>query len=242
LIRPFLIFIVCIALTSCSGNDYQIKNIAIADTLPAVAICDSCAIDQPKIKDYRKELSVWLETSSLDWFLEKRQSAWREAKAWEINTILIDSNPILNCLSAKQKDIFLYIPNRFYEKAKNGNEYFQFFIVNNSKDSILIPRLDAVINNISSSISYTSNLDSLQKWLSFQETNKFVECGNSYWTMKLPPRTAIRSQIESGYLFLGDTAVNYRLELMLGKQKIISNSIKINLMKKQLPYLGKPFD
>lgn len=60
--------------------------------------------------------------------------------------------------------------------------------------------------------------------------------------MKVAPKTAIKSQIESGYLYLGDTAVNYRLELTLDKQKIVSNVIKINLMKKQLLYLGKLFD
>lgn len=210
--------------------------------MQSVVTCDTFTIDKPKIKDYKKTLSVWLETTSLDWFLEKRQTAWREAKAWNINTLLVDRNSILKCLATEQKNLFLYIPNHFYDKAKNGNEYFQFFIVNNSKDTILIPRLDAVINNISSSISYISNVDTLQQWLSFQQTMKFVECGNSYWTMKLPPKTAIKSQIESDYLYLGDTTVNYRLELTLDKKKIVSNEIKISLMKKQLLYLGKPFD
>jgi hypothetical protein len=61
-------------------------------------------------------------------------------------------------------------------------------------------------------------------------------------TKRLAPKTAIESQIESQYIGLGDTTVDYRIELNLNKQTIVSNSIKINLMKKQLPYLGKKIE
>lgn len=242
LIRTSIILIVIFTLISCFSNNNTTKKIENADTTQLVSVCDTFSVDKPPVKDYKKTLSAWLETTSLDWFLEKRQMAWREAKVWNINTFSIDSNSILKCLSQKQKNLFLYIPNHYYNKEKNGNEYFQFFIVNNSKDTILIPSLDDIINNISTSISYISQVDTSQHWLSFQETDKVVECGNSNWTMKLPPKRAIKSQIESDYLYLGDTTVNYRIELTFGKQKIVSNTIKINLMKKQLPYLGKSFN
>lgn len=234
-------------MTACNNSDKTKYNENVTDNVDTtkrnqpIIICDTFTLDRQPVKDYKKVLSVWLETTSLDWFLEKRQSTWREAKTWKKKTFPIDSNSIIKCLCNKNKSIFLYIPNHFYIK-KNGNEYFQFFIVNNSKDTIKIPCLDAVINNISSSVSFITNSDTLQQWLFFQQTGKFVECGNSRWTMKLPPKTAIESQIESQYIGLGDTTVDYRIELILDKQTIVSNSIKINLMKKQLPYLGKKFE
>lgn len=196
-------------------------------------------MDQQPVKDYKKALKVWLEDSSLDWFLENRQSAWREAKAWHNKIVAIDSNSIIQCLCRTRKNVFMYIPNHFYESKKNGNEYFLFYIVNNSNDSVKIPCLDAIINNISSSVSYPAKSDTLPQWFVFQGTCALVECGNSYWARKLPPHTAIESEIESDYTGMGDTTVDYRLELRLGKELISSNSIKINLMKKQLLYLGK---
>lgn len=232
---------------SCNNSDTAKINDTATDTIDANSLlpvihCDTASIDVQPVKDYKKALSVWLETTSLDWFLEKRQSVWREAKAWKNKVLPIDSNPILKCLCNDYELTFLYIPNHFYIKEKNGNEYYKFFIVNNSTDTINIPFLDAVVNNISSSISLHSNSDPLQQWVSFQQTDRLVDCGNSYWTMKLPPKQAIESHIESQYIGLGDTTVEYRLELNLDNRKIASNSIKINLMKKQLPYLGNKFE
>lgn len=240
--RYFLIVIVIIALTACGNDKVNTKSSVPADTIKPVISCDTFAIDKPEIRDAKKVLSVWLETSSLDWFLDKRQMAWREAIAWSRKTFPTDSNAIIKCLCNEKKNVFLYIPHHFNYIEKTWNQYFQFFIVNNSTDTIPIPRFDATIDNIGSSVSSISKDSVSQQWLSFQQTSKLIECGNSFWTMKLPPHTAITSQIESDYLNLGDTSVYYRLELTLGKQKIISNSIKINLMKKQLPFLGKPFD
>lgn len=64
-------------------------------------------------------------------------------------------------MARTEKYLFVYSKS-LYDREKNENVYFQFFIVNNSKDTILIQRLDAVINNISSSISYTLNVDPSQ--------------------------------------------------------------------------------
>lgn len=241
--RFFLILFAAVALSACNSNDKTIiKSPVPASTVGPVITCDTFPMDKPEIRNAKKALSVWLETTSLDWFLEKRQMAWREAIAWSKKVLPVDSNAILKCLCSEKKNMFLYIPNHFYNKEKNGGLNFQFFIVNNSADTIHIPRIDATVDNISSAISGINNNNTSRQWLSFQQTPKIVECGNSFWTMKLPPQTAIKMQIESEYLNLGDTTVYYRLELTLGEQKIISNSIKINLMKKQLPFLGKPFD
>lgn len=189
-------------LSACNNSDTAKRNGKVTDTVAStniiqpIIICDTFQIDKPKMKDYKKAYYVFLETTSLDWFLEHRQSLWREAKAWHIKTSSVDSNSIIKCLCSKRQNIFLYIPNHFYNQEKNGNEYFRFYIVNNSSDTIQIPRLDNVINNISSSISTGDTL----KWLSFQQTDKIIGCGNSIWTMKLPPKTATLSEIESDHI------------------------------------------
>ena len=238
--KAFSILITLTILLSCSNNEDTINKTNIITQ--ATAICDTFPTDNPNAKDYKKALSTWLETTSLDWFLENRQSVWREARVWNINNISLDSNSMLKCLSEKQRNPFLYIPNHFYAIAKNGNEYFEFFIVNNTQDTLLLPMLDKVISNISSSISLRTNEDTLSQWLTFQKTDKNAACANSNLETKLPPQTAIKAQIESDYLNMGDITVHYRLELTLDKQRILSNSIRIKLMKKQLPFLRMSFD
>ena len=241
-------FFVLTILTACSNSESGKKNCNVLNVTSSnvnkktINSCDTFSMDKQPMKDYKESLSVWLETTTLEWFLQRRQSVWREAKVWINETCPIDNISIIKCLSNDTEKIFLYIPTHFYKKDKHGNEYFQFFIVNNSKDTIKIPCHDRIIDNISSSVSLTSNNVSVQQWLSFQKTDSFVECGNSIWTMKLAPKTVIISEIESQYIGLGDSTVNYRLEFTFEKRKVISNSIKINLMRKQLPYLGKTFE
>ncbi len=239
--KLILIIPITTVLATCNISDRskETGNTAVTKKdVPNICMCDSFQIDKPKIKDYKEAFKGLFEPNSPDWFLENNQSIWREAKAWHTSTFLVDSNPIIKCLSNNLKTVFLYIPNHFYSQKKNGNEYFRFYIVNNSSDTVQIPRLDNVVNNISSSISTGDSL----KWLSFQYTDKIIDCGNSIWTMKLPPKMATLSEIESDRVNLGDTVVDYRLELTLGKQKIVSNSIKIYLLKKQLRYLDKQSD
>lgn len=240
------LFVATIFLCNCenieSGKSLK-KETVLENRISSSVICDTAEMDRQSVKDHNKALAVWLETTSLDWFLEKRQSAWREAVAWGKKILPIDSIPVIKCLSKGNDTCFLYIPNQYYIKRKNGNEFFRFFIVNNSNDSLTLPCIDATIDSISSSVSFISENNRPGPWLSFQETNyTMLWCGNSFWTMKLPPKTMIESEIESDYIGLGDTTVNYRLELCLDNRKLFSNSIKISLMKKQLPYLGKEFD
>lgn len=235
---PLAVFIL---LLSACGNHEPQKNTPAHISLPKpLVVCDNDSLDIPPVNKHSITLSVWLEDSSLEWFLDKRQSAWREAKAWGKKIIPIDSNALLKCIAAERKDLFLHIPNHFYKKDKGGNEYFRFFIVNNSADSVSLPMIDAVIDNISSSVRIDKN-DSAGNWLSFQQTGKIVECGNSFHTVTLPPQTAVTAEIESQFLNLGDAGAGYRIELSLNSRKIVSNTIGIHLMPQQLPYLGKTF-
>lgn len=239
-----LTIFILLALTACNNPDPSIKTSKYSDKVASTNIikpnitCDTFQTDQPKIKDYKRAYKVFLETTSLDWFLENRKSLWREAKARHIKTFSVDSISIIKCLCTNSQNVFLYIPNKYYNQRKNGNEYFLFYIVNNSSDTIEIPYLDNIIDNISSSVSTGDSL----RWFLFQRTDQIIDCRNSLRTMKLPPKNVIQSEIESDLINVGDTTVDYRLELTLGKQKIVSNSIKINLLKKQLPYLDKKFE
>lgn len=245
-LRIFIIVLLS-ALLACNNSGTKSENVnvaSISDTIyihPKIVECDTFEVDLQPVKDYKKALSVWLKNTSVEWFLENRQAVWREAKAWNTRILTIDSTPTLQCLANISEPVFLYIPSQYYITEKNGNEYFRFFIANNSRDTISIPCLDAVVNNISTSISTPSDSDSKQ-WLPFQQTDMLVMCGNSRWTMKLAPRNAVESRIESSYIGLGDTKVNYRLELTLDDETYISNSIDVYLMNKQLSYMGKSYD
>jgi hypothetical protein len=237
------LFVVAASTMSCHNADKNTNTITTekkqADQ--PVINCDTFALDKPPIKDDKKALAVLLETSSLDWFLEKRQSMWREAIAWASpyeKKIPVDSNTLIECIGLNRNDVFIYIPHQFYLKEKKGNEYFRFFIVNNTDDTLAIPRIDAVIDSIRSSVSALTTPDN---WISYQETSRLVECGNSFWTMKLAPHTAMESRLDSYYMNMGDTTFNYRIEMLLPGRKIVSNPIQINLMRKQVPYLGKSF-
>jgi hypothetical protein len=205
------------------------------------AICDTAKKSVLPVKDYRKALKVWLEDSNLDWFLEYRQSAWRGSKVWIIKILPIDSNLLVKCKSAEKKAVCLYIPNHFAVNERNG-EYIRFFIINNSTDTLKIPALDATLDPVFSSVAFhPAGSDSLT-WLAFQKRTGPVICGNSRHTLKLFPGKFLEAHIESDYLNMGTCAMDYRLELVIGKSRFVSNPISISLMEKQRPYLGKAFD
>lgn len=240
--KTILLYLVCAVIFSACGSNEREPEKTIGNLLrekPRI-VCDTAAVDVPPVKKNSVTLDVWLETTSLEWFLDKRQSAWREAKAFSKKIVPVDSNKLLQCLAPERKELFLYIPHRFYKKDKYGNEYFEFYIVNNTEDSVPVPMIDAVVNHISSSARLTGK-DSTGNWLSFQQTTKFVECGNSFHTFLLPPHTAFEAGMECDFINLGAAPVDYRIELDLNGKKIISNTIGIHLMPEQLPFLGKPF-
>lgn len=207
---------------------------------PAPVICDTDSLDRPPVKNAYHALRVHLETVSMDWFIQHRQSMWRETDTWYKKTIAVDSSDLLKCLcSQHEKELFLYIPNRYYVKEKNRSDYFILYIINNSPDSVIIPHVDATINNIGSSVAVPG--DSLN-WLYFQKHEHYSGCGNSHFTTKLAPGMAIETQVDAGYLNMGDMPLLYRVEFKYGDQLIVSNNIPITLMRAQKPYLGKKFD
>jgi hypothetical protein len=113
------------------------------------------------------------------------------------------------------------------------------YIVNNAFDSLAMPCIDAVVDHISTSVAPVSSSLVPVQWLSYQVTTSIVECGNSFHIRKLPPRTALESNMDNEYTNMGDSIFQYRVELILNEQKIISNAVPIRFMKKQIPYLGK---
>lgn len=206
-------------------------------TVVDIAPCDTFAMDRMRMKDPNSALGVWLETTSLSWFLENRQSTWREAKAWHVKTAPVDSNALASCLAKNRKDIFLYIPNHFHVRKRNGNEYIRLLIINNSNNTVPIPRIDSVIDSVTSSVA----LGDSATWRSFQATNG-SSCGNSYFRSLLPPHSLVEVEVECDYIGMGSSLVDYRLELTLAGRTLVSNTIQIPLMNAQLRYMGKPFD
>jgi hypothetical protein len=148
--RFFLSLLVIHSFTACNNDKTSNQSSFPADSEKLISACDTFPPDTPEIRDPKKFLSSWLETTSLDWFLDKRQTVWREAITWGNKISPIDSNSIIKCLFTGKENISLYIPNHFYNKEKNGNRYSIFFIINNSPDTILIPHIDAMIENITS--------------------------------------------------------------------------------------------
>jgi len=209
-------------------------SIAVVNSVP----CDTMRRDSPVTKENSEVLRVWLDGSSLDWFLEKRQSAWREAKVWNKRVGLISENPLVRCVSENEEDLFLYIPHQYYISEYNG-DFFKFYLINMSSDTVKVPALDATIDRMSSSVSYP---DDPNNWLSFQIGDSFVECGNSIWELQLPPLHLIECELEANFIHLGNEELDFRIEFSAEDLSIVSNSIKIRLMKEQLPYLGRVFE
>lgn len=218
---------------SCRNNSIKREQVPTEDS---IVICDIDSSEQPKVRNYKTALKYdILYERSLDWFLQHRQSSWRDATAWFERASNIDSSVLIRCISdqRKKEKIIVYIPNKYYTE-KEYNTDIRFYIINNSYDTLKVPRIDATVNFVNSSVSSIYH----EKWLGFQETTHFVECGNSYWTMQLNPRCFIECRIESNYINIGDTTLNYRIDFLSDSIVYHSNAIKINLMKNQLNYIG----
>lgn len=203
--------------------------------------CDTASLQLLPLRNYKKVFYYWRQggAGSLDDFLRTEGDRWRAAKAWHDSTFPIAGHPLLQCLGSRQQGLFLYIPHRFLKSRNNDSDLrIAFYLVNNTDDTLRLPRLDATIDNISSSIAADR-----KNWKGFQQTTPFVACGNSRWAQRLPPRWAVSAEIECDYLFVGDTLVEYRLELKLPRgQILVSNAVRVPLLREQLAYAGREIE
>lgn len=181
---------------------------SLQNEIPDISICDTFKIDRPMRRNYKKDLDFWLKEMTLNEFFIKEQENWRRAKVWAEQVVQIDTNFILKCVSNQNHTLMLYIPHQYYIKTTNGNRFYRFYIINNSEDTVTLSRADDTILNIHSYIAFKNTPN---KWLPFQTFEEYITCGNSDWTMNLPPRVAVEAQIETYYLNFGDSIVNYRL-------------------------------
>src|SRR5437868_2657814 len=241
-----LIILLVLVFASCSNksgsNETAVSKPNTEQVAKPVFVCDTSASDKPFTKNYKKVLSVWLETTSLDWFLEKRQMAWREIISWPQQTPKSNDSMLIKCLLEQPQGAYLYIPHHHYYNVYNGNEYLYYYVVNNSADTIFIPRIENVVDSVYSLVSFMAPDQRSQPWVAFQKSVIPIECGNSkIYKSALPPKQVMRLYFDCQYMNLGDTTVNYKLGMSLPNQTIFSNTIRINLMKKQLPFLGKDF-
>ena len=117
-----------------------------------------------------------------------------------------------------------------------GWEYFKFYLVNTTDSTLTIPALDSTIATIESEISVEKG-----KWTRFQAKSPYsgFVCGNSFWELKLDPGEYLEIHLESDFVGFGDTTVNYRIQLALGTDTLISNSIPVNLFGIQLKVLAE---
>jgi len=223
---------------ACRNNGQKIPDIPTNGNVMPTTICDTGKVSILPVKDFRKELRIWTEGTGFEWFMKYRQSVLKDAKAWSGKELIdVDSNKLISCLVEGNEQVKIYIPNDFYSKDKIGNEYINFFFINNTKDTILLPMIDAVIRNLNTRVNLQNDSTKHLQWIQFQETAKFVECGNSYWTWKFPPKKFMKCQLDCQYLNLGDKKVPYTIALELGKDTIISNEIEVNVMPQQIRYI-----
>ena len=120
----YILLVVCLG--SCKPETNQEESILESypqyeDYISVVntVLCDTMRRDSPVTKENSEVLRVWLDGSSLDWFLDKRQAAWREAKVWNNRVGLISENPLVQCVSGNEEDLFLYIPHQYYISEYN---------------------------------------------------------------------------------------------------------------------------
>ena len=176
-------FILLTSITNCSHQNNTLdkrKENAISE-VESITNCDTSKMSILPIKDRRKELRIWTEDNSFEWFLKYRQSVLKDAICWRGKRFeSIDSNMTVKCISEKTDSMFIYIPNDFYKKIKTGIEKINFYIVNNSIDTIKTEMIDATFRHINTSVKLLNKQTNSLEWYKFQETTQFVACGNSF--------------------------------------------------------------
>lgn len=198
--------------------------------------CDKEPLSPSRKDEFSVALNYWLQEISLEEFFSEKQNEWKDSKGWRERKGLIQDEPILKCISAEKNAAFLYIPNSHFKKIEIGHEYLKFYLVNNSDESLSIPSIDDTIGNISSEISRDQ-----RSWSKFQEETPDLDfiCGNSFWEDELKPGEFLEIDLESDFVGFGNSTVNYRINLALGKDTLISNSIPVNLLDMQLKILSQ---
>jgi hypothetical protein len=159
---------------------------------------------------------------------ERYTTAWVEKDAENIEQKEIKTDKVLAKLPFK--GVQLYIPQNPNITMLNGNKYIKAFLINNTKDSLVLNRIDATIG-----IKTEIKIDG--EWKLFQ-VNSGSSCGNSYFTKKLPPKNYLFLNVENRGE--GSIQVPYRLIVYIDKKPVVSNETMVYVTPKLVKLAGKP--
>lgn len=158
---------------------------------------------------------------------------WRDINGWFKKTESIDYNSKLIKNLKTKKGVFMHIPKDYQIVAGNKGIYMEVYLFNFTKDTIKIPRIDATIGNLETKVEKDKKWETLHKTFS-------ASCGNSYWTMELPPNQYILFHSNTISYPNGDIEVEMKIQLETKYLIIESNLVKIKTYKGLYERLGIP--
>ena len=191
-------------------------------------------------------MAAWGQTDSLDkkkhrgeittkeWYDLKLKSEYisNESSGWVKFTDQVDINSHLYKSLKSKSGLIFYIPDNYQVIKKNGNRYIQAYLFNLTDTVVLVPRIDATIDNVESILFINS------KWIKVKE-NSGSECGNSDWTQKLDPNFYMSIQIDNHDISLGKIKIRQKVKLKLGGHTLESREVNAMLNDNQFKLLGQ---
>lgn len=156
------------------------------------------------------------------------------AQAWVDDKVLSKkelSRIITKHVEQPNLTLVLLSKKHLIKTPSNGSTYLHCYLINNTDTSTLIERADATITKFSTEI-YKNHT-----WQLFQ-TDIGSSCGNSYWTQELEKGKALSIQLD--HAENGPIRVLFRIKYEHNGTKIYSNTIKVDIDKKNYDRAGKP--
>ncbi|MFD1293840.1 hypothetical protein ACFQ5N_08340 [Lutibacter holmesii] len=158
---------------------------------------------------------------------------WRNINGWFKKTESIDYNSELIKSLKTKEGVFMHIPKDYQIVSENKGIYMEVYLFNFTNDTIKIPRIDATIGNLETKVEKDKKWETLH-------TTFGSSCGNSYWTMELPPNQYILFHSNTISHSKGDLEVEMKIQLKTKDLTIESNLIKIKTYKGLYERLGIP--
>ncbi len=137
----------------------------------------------------------------------------------------IDSNALLKQIRLEDLTAFI-ADSTTQSKYYNANLLIGYF-VNNSYDTLLIDRCDDAILKSETQI-FIKN-----KWVTFQ-LNLPSDCGLSYFTTKLPPKSYYVLQIPDPTTSDGGIETKFRVKFTFDNKMFYTNSVIVKLSQERI--------
>jgi hypothetical protein len=146
---------------------------------------------------------------------------WKEKEIYAIS-----KQPVL---SRQPEGISVFIPDTARIIKPNGTAYILAYLLNNTKDTVKIDRADATIAEPETQIFVEG------EWKRFQ-VSIGSSCGNSYFSVPLPPKSYNILHIEQREV--GNTATLYRVKIVIEGKTYFSNPATIYLTRAAIAKAG----